>query len=310
MINRLKLSMQYTICLFTLILLPSVAFSNILVDVEWVKKHQNDANIRIVGTYKKGKSFGKEHIPGSVQIDRSKDLRDHYAYPPMAMPKTAQFEAVMNRSGINNDTTVVIYDESYQFASKLFFVMEYFGHDTSKLKILDGGLKAWKSAGEPVTSERIKVKAGAYKAKSPNMDMVATRGDIRANIHKTYSKNNVLMDARTRKEWDGKKVRGIRTGHIPKAIHHEGVGEFMEKETHKFRKDFDKLVSSLEAKGITKDKNVYTYCFGGARAPHAYVVMKHLLGYPNVKTYVQGWNEWNNLTALPVADGSFIFNKK
>lgn len=298
------------IVLSMLFFLPSVVLASILVDVEWLKKHQSDPDIRIVGVYKKGKSFGKEHIPGSVQIDRSKDLRDHYAYPPMDLPPKAQFEAVMNRAGIDNNTTVVIYDESYQFASKLFYVMEYFGHDIDKLKILDGGLTAWKAAGEPVSSKRIKVEnKNSYSAKAPNMDIVATRGDIRAHIHKTRSKNNVLMDSRTKKEWTGKKIRGIRTGHIPKAIHHEAAAEFMEKESHKFRKDIDNLVATLEAKGISKDNNVYTYCHGGARAPHAYVVMKHLLGYPNVKVYVQGWNEWNNLTALPVAGGKFVFNK-
>ena len=302
-----RLPYLFTWAIVAGLLLSNTATASILVDVAWLKKHMNDPDVRVVGVYKKGASFNKGHIPGSVKVDRAQDLRDHHEYPAYAMPRPEQFVQVMKRIGVDNDTTVVIYDDSYQFASRLFLVMEYYGHDLEKLKILDGGLTAWKAAGEPVSTEITTVSAKAdYQPSAPHGELIATRGDIVANISRNSEETHALVDVRPKKEWDGTKVRAIRTGHIPKAVHHSGVDEFMDKQTHKFRSN-DDLEFALAEKGVTKDKTVYVYCQGGARAPHAYVAMKHILGYPDVRVYDRGWVEWANLTAMPVADEKWIF---
>lgn len=284
------------------LLLPALAGASILVDVPWLKAHIDDPDVRVVGSYQKGAEFDKEHIPGSVRVDETQDLLDPYSYPAFGLPQPKQFVALMNRLGIDNDTTVVIYDNSYQFASRLFVVMEYYGHPIDKLKILDGGITAWKAAGEPVTAGVTKVAARApYVPGTPRTEITVERGDVMADVVRNPDNTHVLLDVRPLKEWTGEQSRTFRSGHIPKAIHHAGVDELMDKKSHKFRPAAD-IEFALQEKGITKDKPIYVYCQGGSRRPHAYVVLKHILGYPDVRGYYGGWVEWANLTAMPVAD--------
>jgi len=309
-VKKSKLKINKTILTYIVasyLVFSNTLFASILVDVAWLKNHKNDPKVKVVAVYKKAVNFTKEHIPNSVNVDRRQDLRDHYNYPAFTMPPSEQFIKVMNRIGVDNDTTVVIYDDSYQFASRLFFVMEYYGHNIDKLKILDGGLAAWKTAGEPISTKTITPKqTKPYKPSAPHTELTTTRGDIVANILRNNDETHSLVDVRPISEWSGKKVRAIRSGHIPKAIHHSGVNEFMDKKSHKFL-DADDISFALEEKGITKDKSAYIYCYGGARAPHAYVVMKHILKYPDVRVYDAGWIEWANLTAMQVADEKWVF---
>jgi thiosulfate/3-mercaptopyruvate sulfurtransferase len=283
--------------------LPAWAFASVLVDVEWLKTHQNDPNIKVIGSYQKGANFDKEHIPGSLRVDETEDLLDPYSEAGFDLPKEKQFIALMKRLGVGNNSTLVIYDDSYQFASRLFFLMEYYGHSLNKLKILDGGITAWKEAGLPTTDQVTQVTAKKpYMPGKPLTDLVISRFDIMADVVRNTQNTTTLLDVRPMKEWTGADSRGlIRTGHIPKAIHHAGVDEFMDKKTHKFR-PASEIDFALEAKGVTKDKPVYIYCQGGSRTSHAYVVMKYILGYPNVKSYMGGWVEWASLPFLPVAD--------
>ena len=59
-------------------------------------------------------------------------------------------------------------------------------------------------------------------------------------------------------------------------------------------KSANDLKAAYEAKGITADKEVITYCQGGIRAAHTSFVLKEILGYPNVKNYVGSWGEWGS----------------
>lgn len=39
---------------------------------------------------------------------------------------------------------------------------------------------------------------------------------------------------------------------------------------------------------------VATYCQLGMRAAHTWFVLRHVLGYPNVRNYDGSWQEWGN----------------
>ena len=63
------------------------------------------------------------------------------------------------------------------------------------------------------------------------------------------------------------------------------------------RAELEKLYKS---KGVTPDKEVITYCRIGERSSHTWFVLKHLLGYPNVKNYDASWTEWGNTLRNPI----------
>ena len=58
-----------------------------------------------------------------------------------------------------------------------------------------------------------------------------------------------------------------------------------------------------EAKGIVPEKEIITYCRIGERSSHSWFVLKHLLGYPDVKNYDGSWTEWGNLVGAPIEVG-------
>jgi len=62
----------------------------------------------------------------------------------------------------------------------------------------------------------------------------------------------------------------------------------------------EELIALYEGKGVTKDKDVITYCRIGERSSHTWFVLKYLLGYPNVRNYDGSWTEWGNLVRSPI----------
>lgn len=86
------------------------------------------------------------HIPGSLQVDR----------PAIEAPPETQngvtgnlidvacFTKLSQRLGINRDSIVVVYDTKYD-ATRLWWAFTYYGK--GDVRVLDGGVKAWKAAG-------------------------------------------------------------------------------------------------------------------------------------------------------------------
>jgi 3-mercaptopyruvate sulfurtransferase SseA len=62
--------------------------------------------------------------------------------------------------GIDQDTTVIVYDEEGMFAARFWYQLHYLGH--SQVYILDGGIKNWIAHGYPVTDEKPVAKARTF----------------------------------------------------------------------------------------------------------------------------------------------------
>lgn len=281
---------------FLVVASPAWAIS--LVDAGWLAKNLNNAEIRIVDVQEKSNNYAKEHIPGAVGVKRYVDLSDLNQAPPFLYPTAEQFEQVLSRLGISNNTIVVAYDDKFSlFASRFLVLMEYFGHDVSKLKLLDGGLVNWKAEGNAVESAPVKVAPGTYKISSPKQDMLLTWSDVYRDVVQGVKPQIFLLDVRPGKEYNAENIRGIRGGHLPKSINVTG-SDANDQKTHKFKPvaDIQKMYAD---KGATSDKEIYLYCHSGDRAAHAYVQLKHLLKYPSLRLYPGGWEQWGGIISLP-----------
>ncbi len=263
--------------------------SSALVEAQWLADNLGNADIRILHGGSNEQGFNAKHIPGSVFFNV------YEMFPPKnylgggAPPDKAAFEALMGKLGISNDTHVVIVGSAKgtPFPVTVFWLMKYHGHE--KVSLLNGGITKWIAENRVMTSDATKVSPVKYTS-SPDGSVFANAKHVLDN-HKNPKVS--VVDVRSPGEYSGKEnpVNNPRTGHIPGVVHLEYLSTNLNSDGT--FKSVDELKAAYEAKGVTGDKEVITYCEGGVRASNTFFVLKHILGYTNVRNYVGSWGNWS-----------------
>jgi len=169
-----------------------------LVTTEWLEKNLNDPKVRVVEVSVNPGLFERGHIPGAANVNWHTDLVDT-VNRDIAPPK--QFQALLARSGINADTTTVLYgDNNNWFAAWGAWIFDIYGIDN--VKILDGGRKKWEAEGRPLANSAKIQPAGTAQIKTPNAALRAHLQDVLAVARK--EKQGVLVDIRSADEYNGK----------------------------------------------------------------------------------------------------------
>ncbi len=235
-------------------------------------------------------AYSNGHIPGSRSFDIfGISLIDTTSEPLKAFLWI--IEHLIQAKGVNQDSTVVLYDDVAGMRSaRLFWFLEFLGHDD--VHVLNGGYTAWSAAGLPVTQEAVVPQPGNFKMKI-RREKLATVDDVLNNIAKPES---IIVDTRSDDEYTGRLVRAARGGAIPGAVHLEWTNNLDEKG---FLKPAEELRRMYEALRITPDKQVIPHCQGAYRSAHTYLALR-LIGYPNVRNYLGSWGEWGNKPELPI----------
>ncbi|MFD7012440.1 sulfurtransferase, partial [Rhodococcus jostii] len=135
-----------------------------LVDVTWLKSHIDDQNLVVVdatthlpvpadGPYTPAsgrESYRAAHIEGALFADLLTDFADPDSSEAWTVPSSERFAAGAGALGIGDGATVVIYDQHDGFwGTRLWWHLRLEGFDA--VAVLDGGLRAWRDAGLPVT---------------------------------------------------------------------------------------------------------------------------------------------------------------
>ena len=266
-----------------------------LVNTEWLEAHLGDPNIRIVEASIAKESFDAAHVPGAVWVDAHRDLLHGGDDSSGDVLSPQEYASLMRHLGITPDTTVVWYgDRQSSFAIRGFWTLDFYKHPGGA-HVLDGGRERWLAEQRPVTADVTMITAATYPVPAAS-DAAnrATWSDVRNAIG---AGEQVVLDVRSREEYDGTSVRAKRGGHIPGAVHVEWTdataGDNVLRST-------DELRAMYESRGVTPDKEIIAHCQLGIRAVHTWFVLKHVLGYPNVKNYDGSWQEWGNRDDSPI----------
>jgi thiosulfate/3-mercaptopyruvate sulfurtransferase len=268
-----------------------------LVSTEWVASHLADPSIRIVEVDVDTKAYAEGHVPNAVGWAWDVQLCDTLRRD--IIPRD-NFERLMGDSGISNNTTVILYgDNNNWFAAWALWQLEVYGH--TNVKLMNGGRKKWIAEGRELVTDVPKPARTTYRAKEPNL---AIRAFLPETMRASSERTAQLVDVRSPQEFTGEILAppGLpetcqRGGHIPgaksipwgKACNEDGTF-----------KSVEELRALYGGAGITGEKPVIAYCRIGERSSHTWFVLKHLLGYPNVKNYDGSWTEWGNLVAAPI----------
>jgi thiosulfate/3-mercaptopyruvate sulfurtransferase len=270
---------------------------DVLVSTDWVAQHLNDTTIRVVEVDVDTAAYDQGHVPGALGWNWSTELCDTLVRDIIPADK---FEALMARSGIGNDTTVVLYgDNNNWFAAWAFWQMKIYGH--KDVRIMNGGRKKWLAESRPLDTAKPAPKAASYKAQAPDLSIRAFLPEVQDAVKKHAA---ALVDVRSPQEFTGEILAppGLpetcqRGGHIPGAKSIPWAKACNEDGTFKSTAELQQLYGGA---GVTPDKPVIAYCRIGERSSHTWFVLKHLLGYKNVKNYDGSWTEWGNLVGAPV----------
>lgn len=142
---------------------------------------------------------GATHIPGAyawASGELTKTRLEGLADAATSVADGATMDAVLQRSGVDKYTTIVISYASttnFYYASRAYFTLRYWGFPKDRIKVLNGGDKAWSEA----------VTAGSWNAASYGLTADATslvtdnsfsvreNGTLRDDLR--YSMNEMLQ---------------------------------------------------------------------------------------------------------------------
>jgi thiosulfate/3-mercaptopyruvate sulfurtransferase len=274
------------------------AHPEVLVSTEWVVEHSKDPNVRLVEVDVDTSAYDQGHIAGAVGWNWQTQLQDGVRRD---LIDKAALEDLLGRSGISNDTTIILYgDNNNWFAAYAFWQLEYYGH--KNLKLMNGGRKKWLEEKRALTTDAVNPAKTTYRASEPNEKVRAYRQDVEAVVGKKSA--GQLVDVRSADEFSGKVIAppgmsetAQRGGHIPGAASIPWAQAAAEDGTFK---PADALKQLYQGKGISGTDEVIAYCRIGERSSHTWFVLKYLLGYDRVKNYDGSWTEWGNLVRAPI----------
>ena len=278
------------------------AHPEVLVTTDWVAQHGSDAGLRLVEVDVDTAAYDEGHISGAVGLNWQTQLCDQVRRDILTKE---QFEGLCQDNGISNDTTVIFYgDNNNWFATYALWQFRYYGHDESKLKVMDGGRQKWIDEGRELSTDTPSPAATDYKAKFPDDNVRATKDHVLPTLDQGVVN---LVDVRSPAEFSGEIIAppGLpetaqRPGRIPGAANIPWATAVADDGTFK---SYDELKEIYEGAGVDPDKETVAYCRIGERSSHTWFALKYLLGYEKVRNYDGSWTEWGNLVGAPIAKG-------
>ena len=259
-----------------------------------------DPSIRIVEVDEDTSLYGKGHIPGAIAWNWKTELHD-----PLRRDfiDQKQLAALLKKSGVGADTTVVLYaGNNNWFSAYTYWLLRYLGFDN--VKLLNGGRKKWELESRQLTSEVPEV---APATSAPTLGAVrpalrALRDEV---LNAVTTGDRAWVDVRSPEEFRGDLLapphlpqeQAQVPGHIPGASNIPWSKAAAEDGTFRSADELKELYANA---GITGDEPIIAYCRIGERSSHSWFVLTELLGYDNVKNYDGSWTEYGSLVGVPV----------
>jgi thiosulfate/3-mercaptopyruvate sulfurtransferase len=244
--------------------------------------------------------YAAGHIPGASFVSLDRDLagpKGDGRSGRHPLPDPDLLRAHLQSLGLSDGRQLVVYDaDTGGFAGRLWWLARWLGHET--VAVLDGGFRAWRAAGYPVTAEMPARKAlGTLSARSP----LATRVTVQELLNDQPRRERLVIDARAPERWRGDtEPLDPVGGHIPGALNRplqlnlRPDGRFKPAEV--LREEFTALLSGKNPATVVHS------CGSGVSACHNLLAMEHA-GLAGASLYPGSWSEWCADPTRPVARG-------
>ncbi|MDA1076420.1 MAG: sulfurtransferase [Proteobacteria bacterium] len=241
------------------------------------------------------KIYDEAHLPGAAflnQIEQLSDTNSPFGFTRLADDQLIQAFA---DAGIDADSDVVFYSSGMtMWTTRAWWLLHYCGH--KQVAILDGGLKAWRSAGLECSSEPASYPSASWSSKALAQHFV----DQEAVVSAMNNSGICTVNALSPDVYAGRGDHHYgRRGHIPNSIN---VFYDSLLEEGRFRSE-EVVRQTLTQAGMLDDRPVIAYCGGGISATiDAFACL--LVGKENVAVYDGSMSEWVKNESLPLVEGS------
>ncbi|HEK1690001.1 3-mercaptopyruvate sulfurtransferase [Pseudomonas putida] len=246
------------------------------------------------------RSYAEGHIAGAHFADLERDLSGPVSKGKTGrhpLPDPQRLVERLREWGLDNDSEVVLYDDGPgAFAARAWWLLAWLGKRTG-VAILDGGLKAWHAAGQPLSLDAPARYEGTFSGEPDTKLLI----DAEHLVTELASTELTLIDARALPRFRG-DVEPIDpvAGHIPGAqcaAFTDNLGEdgrFLAPE--QLRQRFAEKLAGRSP------EHLVAYCGSGVTACHNLFALA-LAGYPLGRLYAGSWSEWINDPTHQVVTG-------
>lgn len=284
---------------------------HLLVSPEWLAERLEDPSLRVfdcavtriprpdgASIYRSEReAWAAKRIPGAGYLHMVEDLSDPEAEVPFTLAPPDRIAAVMAREGVGEDSTVVLYGRAGEWAvHRAWWVLTASG--LRDVRVLDGGLAAWETAGLPLeTAPPAPPEPAPPMTLTPRPEMRADKPRVARALSESRAR---LVNALGRELFEGRgdQVFG-RPGRIPGSLSLPSAS--LQDETGRFL-PLPELEARFRTLGVAEDTPVIPYCGGGIAASTLAFVLA-LLGHDEVALYDGSLLEWGADPDAPMETG-------
>lgn len=270
-----------------------------LVETDWLAAQIGDSTVKVIDL-RLQPEYNTAHIPGAISLN-VESLRGNIGGVPSVLLPVSMLAEHFSLLGIRpTDTVVLVSGDKFHDATLAGMALERLGH--ASYAILNGTHAKWALEGRLLNAILPVVNPAQYPAKGNADYFTVDCRIVAANIGKP---GTVILDVRPAEFFTGKKSEEARAGHIPGAINRPFTEDVVTasnkvatlKPLDVLATEYAKIIPSINTE-------IIVHCRTGHQASQTFFVLKHLLGYPNVRWYDGGWTEWATRQELPVVDES------
>ncbi|KMO98805.1 3-mercaptopyruvate sulfurtransferase [Streptomyces roseus] len=269
-----------------------------LVGVDWLAGRLGEPGLVVFDASVGAHRGAARRIPGARPFDLDGALSDHDAPAPHTMPAAAAFEETLRALGVDDTSTVVVYDGAGVYSSaRAWWMLRAMGFD--RAAVLDGGLPAWTAAGLPVApgGPAYEGPRGSFTAR-PRPGLLVDHAAVGAAL---ADPGALVLDARTRGRFTGAAPEprpGLRGGHMPGAVNLP-FGD-LQRGDGRMRPAGE--LGEVFAASTGGRERLYFSCGSGVTAC-VLALGATLAGYGELAVYDGSWTDWAMRPELPAVTG-------
>jgi thiosulfate/3-mercaptopyruvate sulfurtransferase len=264
----------------------------LLVTPAWLAAHIDDPDLVLLHVGE-ADEYAAAHIPGA-RLVRMEDVSTGHVEGQL-MLQTLPPDVLRERLqalGISDGSRIIVYygGDWVSPSTRIVLALDQAGLG-ARTSLLDGGMPAWREAGNALTDRVPAARRGRLSALQPR-DRVVDAAWVQRNLR---TPGIAVVDGRAGVFYDGVQATAQRHGHIPGA---RSIPFTAITDDHLRLRNAAELAALFRDAGIRPGDTIVGYCHIGQQAT-AVLFAARTLGY-DVRLYDGSFEEWGGRADLPV----------